>query len=91
MSSRSKSTKRPLTLEEDIQSMYNHYAVEATKWIIGPMPIDEFLAEFLLECCASEKETHRKKVSGSAGVFEGVPVKGRNMHELLVCNESFCM
>lgn len=69
--------------------MYNHYAVEATKWIVGPMPIDEFLGTFLPKLDTHRKTTRSRSTSDSVKAFESVPVQGYDAHRSLVRSELF--
>ena len=71
--------------------MYSHYATEATKWTIGPMPIDDFLNTFLPAFNPSKEEIITKSVPVPSDCFENVPGTGRNINQSLVCNKvNFC-
>ena len=67
--------------------MYNHYATEATKWTVGPMPVEDFLSTFLPECDDPTKDTSTWDNSGPAGSFVDVSQEGCNMDRPLVRNK----
>ena len=56
----------------DAEKRYLRFADEAASHLIGPMPVDKFLDEFL------PKPTADKPMPDSKGAFDGVPEKPQN-------------
>ena len=72
--------------DEVIEQMLCDYAIESKEWIVGPMPVDRFLSAFLPECTLHHKDIEALDISDFADAFNSVPVKGRTVDQLFVCN-----
>ena len=85
------SARRHATDSTKSEMMHYRRAEEAKKWMLGPMPVEEFLSTFLPEGDIPEESLRNRTMPDPTGAFDNVPTgtgQEERLYGPLVCDQS---